>query len=63
MKNCMPKEDLLLKRIEDTRNKMIKTGTLYPLHSYEVLKISKKLDNLLNQLESSNKDSDIQKLY
>lgn len=61
MKNCELREDLLLKRIEDTRIKMIRTGTLYPLHSCEVIKISKKLDNLLNQLESLNKGGDIQK--
>lgn len=52
MKNFKSKEDLLLKKIEDTRRKMIKTSTLYPLHSYEVVTISVKLDNLLNEWET-----------
>lgn len=52
MNNFGSKEDLLLKRIEDTRRKMIKTSTLYPLHSYEVVTISKRLDDLLNEWES-----------
>lgn len=52
MRNMNSKEELLLRRIEDTRRKMIKTSTLYPLHSYEVVTISKKLDNLLNEWES-----------
>ena len=52
MKNYKSKEELLLKKIEDTRQKMLKTSTLYPLHSYEVVTISVELDNLLNEWES-----------
>ncbi|KEF38638.1 Spo0E like sporulation regulatory protein [Schinkia azotoformans MEV2011] len=51
MKINNSKEEVLLKRIEDTRQKMIKTSTLFPLHSYEVVTISVKLDNLLNKWE------------
>ncbi|EKN70385.1 aspartyl-phosphate phosphatase Spo0E family protein [Schinkia azotoformans] len=52
MKINNSKEEVLLKRIEDTRQKMIKTSTLFPLHSYEVVTISVKLDNLLNEWET-----------
>lgn len=51
-KSFSREEDMLLKKIEDTRSKMIKVSTLFPLHSNEVVAISEKLDNLLNELDS-----------